>query len=108
MPRSAASRKAGRPSTGSSSPTCRSVRPRRPSGSSAGEPRPGRAGGPQGGAAIDWKLITDLPIGSPEEAVEKLGWYARRWKIELFHKILKSGCRAEEARLRSAERAADR
>ena len=37
-------------------------------------------------------------------AVEKLRWYALRWKIELFHKILKSGCRAEEARLRAAER----
>lgn len=27
-----------------------------------------------------------------------------RWKIEVLHKILKSGCRAEEARLRTAER----
>ena len=27
-----------------------------------------------------------------------------RWKIELFHKILKSGCRAEDSRLRTAER----
>ena len=55
-------------------------------------------------AAIDWKLITDLPVRSRKEAIEKLGWYARRWQIELFHKILKSGCRAEEARLRTAER----
>jgi hypothetical protein len=54
--------------------------------------------------AIDWKLITDLPVRTCEEAVEKLRWYALRWKIEVFHKILKSGCRAEEARLRAAER----
>jgi hypothetical protein len=27
-----------------------------------------------------------------------------RWKIETFHKILKSGCKAEESRLRTAER----
>src|SRR5712692_2861556 len=53
---------------------------------------------------IDWKLITDLPVHSHEAAVEKLRWYALRWKIEVFHKILKSGCRAEEARLRTAER----
>ena len=59
---------------------------------------------PQGRAAIDWKLITDLPVRSPEEAIEKLGWQARRWQIELFHKILTSGCRAEGARLRTAER----
>ena len=26
--------------------------------------------------------------------------YAMRWKVELFHKILKSGCRAEETKLR--------
>src|SRR3954451_4238700 len=61
-------------------------------------------GRPEGRAAIDWKLITDLPVHSPEQAIEKLGWYGRRWQIELFHKILKSGCRAEEARLRTAER----
>ena len=27
-----------------------------------------------------------------------------RWKIEVFHKILKSGCKAEESKLRTAER----
>ncbi len=37
-------------------------------------------------------------------AVEKLRWYGRRWKIEMFHQVLKSDCRAEEARLRTAER----
>ncbi len=54
--------------------------------------------------AIDWRLITDLPVQSCDAAVEKLRWYALRWKIEVFHKVLKSGCRAEEARLRTAER----
>ena len=54
--------------------------------------------------AIEWKLITDLPVATRAAAVEKLRWYAQRWKIETFHKILKSGCRAEAARLRTAER----
>ncbi|WP_433963616.1 transposase [Tunturiibacter gelidiferens] len=54
--------------------------------------------------ALDWKLITDLTVRSREEAIEKLRWYGLRWKIETFHKILKSGCKAEEARLRAAER----
>ena len=31
-------------------------------------------------------------------------WYVLRWKIEVFHKIMKSGCRAEAAKLRTAER----
>lgn len=54
--------------------------------------------------AIDWKPITDLPVATRAAAVEKLRWYAQRWKIEVFHEILKSGCRVEDARLRTAER----
>ena len=38
------------------------------------------------------------------EPVEKVQWYALRWKIEVFHKILKSGCRAEQSRLRITAR----
>ena len=53
---------------------------------------------------IDWKLLTDLPVTCLREAAEKLDWYAMRWKIETFHKILKSGCKAEDAKLRTAER----
>ena len=37
-------------------------------------------------------------------ATGKLDWYAQRFKIETYHKVLKSGCRAEQARLRTAER----
>lgn len=55
-------------------------------------------------APIDWKLFTDLPVNTLHEAIEKLEWYATRWKIETFHKILKSGCRAEESRLQTNER----
>jgi hypothetical protein len=54
--------------------------------------------------AIDWKLITNLPVTSRAAAIEKLQWYALRWKIEVFHKILKSGCQAEQSKLRTAER----
>jgi hypothetical protein len=43
-------------------------------------------------------------VRSRDEAVEKLKWYGMRWKIETFHKILKSGCKAEESRLRTAQR----
>jgi hypothetical protein len=59
---------------------------------------------PENRQPIHWRLITDLPVTCVDEAIETIGWYALRWKIELFHKILKSGCRAEEAKLRSAER----
>jgi len=64
-------------------------------------------GTPQGRKPILWKLVTDIEVASLDEAVEKLRWYAMRWKIEVFHKVLKSGCRAEDAKLRTADRLAN-
>ena len=64
-------------------------------------------GTPKNRTAINWKLITNLPVRSRKDAVEKLNWYAMRWKIETFHKILKSGCKAEESKLRTADRLAN-
>jgi len=61
-------------------------------------------GTPKNRKRIEWKLITDLPVASRADAIEKLEWYALRWKIEVFHKILKSGCKAEESKLRTAQR----
>ena len=62
---------------------------------------------PMNRAPIEWKLITNLPVDSPSQALEKIDWYAMRWKIETFHKILKSGCRAEDLRLETAARLAN-
>ena len=64
-------------------------------------------GSPSGRKPILWKLVTDLEVGNLQEALEKIRWYAMRWKIEVFHKILKSGCRAEDAKLRTADRLAN-
>lgn len=61
-------------------------------------------GKPRGRDRIEWKLLTELPVTSRAQAIEKLNWYAQRWKIETFHKILKSGCGAEQSKLRTAER----
>ena len=52
---------------------------------------------------IEWKLVINLPVKSLKSALEKIQWYALRWKIETFHKILESGCRAEQAKLRATE-----
>jgi hypothetical protein len=49
-------------------------------------------------------LITNLPVTTRAQAIEKLQWYALRWRIGVFHKILKSGCQAEQSKLRTAER----
>jgi len=61
-------------------------------------------GSPKGRDRIEWKLLTNLKVSTRQEVVEKLNWYALRWKIEVFHKILKSGCKVEESQLRTAER----
>lgn len=62
---------------------------------------------PKGRKPIEWKLITDLPVRGHPEAIENINWYAMRWKIELFHKILKSGCKAGDSKLRTADRLAN-
>ena len=59
---------------------------------------------PPGREPLKWNLITNLPVDSEAQALEKIDWYAMRWKIETFHKILKSGCKAEDLRLRTAAR----
>lgn len=64
-------------------------------------------GAPKRRKPIEWKLITTLPVRSRADAIEKLDWYAMRWKIKVFHKILKSGCKAEESKLRTADRLAN-
>ena len=59
---------------------------------------------PEGRARLDWKLVTNLDVSSLADATEKLDWYAMRWKIEIFHKILKSGCNVEESKLQTTHR----
>ena len=36
---------------------------------------------------IDRKLMTNLPVPSHSDALQKIAWYVRRWKIEPFHKV---------------------
>ena len=54
---------------------------------------------PPEGEAIEWLLITNLSVVNFEEACEKIQWYACRWQIEIFFKILKSGCTIEKLQL---------
>jgi hypothetical protein len=53
---------------------------------------------------LDWLLLTDLPVETPEQAIEKLSWYLCRWQIEVYFKVLKSGCRVEQLQLETRER----
>ena len=60
------------------------------------EPNP-----PAGVEPLDWKLLTSVPVISADVALERLEWYAARWSIEQWHKMLKSGCRIEQRQLES-------
>lgn len=53
---------------------------------------------------IEWILFTFLPVISAENAVEVVEIYKQRWIIEEYHKCLKSGCKIEEAQLKTADR----
>jgi len=52
---------------------------------------------------LEWMLVTTVPTEGFQAACERLGWYARRWGIETYHRTLKSGCRTEDRRLSTAE-----
>jgi hypothetical protein len=52
---------------------------------------------------IDWMLLTTVKTESFEDACQCLDWYGRRWGIEVYHRILKSGCRIEDRRLNDTE-----
>ncbi len=51
-----------------------------------------------------WKLLTGLPAATAKNARRILRWYALRWRIEDWHRILKSGCKAEHLNHQEGER----
>jgi hypothetical protein len=59
---------------------------------------------PAGSDSISWVLLTNLPVKDFESATEKVRWYGKRWGIEIWHKVLKSGCKVEDCLLEEAER----
>ena len=54
--------------------------------------------------AVEWFLLTTIEIGSTEDAEQCLRWYCLRWRIEDWHRVLKSGCRIEDIAHETAER----
>ena len=53
---------------------------------------------------LEWMLMTTVAVTDLEGALERVQWYARSWGIEVFHRILKSGCRIEDRQLGTADR----
>jgi hypothetical protein len=51
---------------------------------------------PEGEVAIQWLLVTTMPIETREQIELILHYYTLRWQIEVYFKTLKQGCRVEE------------
>lgn len=58
---------------------------------------------PEGAVPVEWFLLTTMEITSPEVATYALRCYCLRWRIEDYHRVLKSGCAIEDLRNDTAE-----
>jgi len=58
---------------------------------------------PAGEAAVEWFLLTTLPIDTPAAVAFAVDCYRARWVIEEFFKALKTGCQYESRQLESAD-----
>ena len=63
------------------------------------EPNP-----PPDAEPVEWLLLTDLPIGTRDEVLKVVDYYTCRWQIEVYFRVLKSGCKVEESQLETAAR----
>ncbi len=59
---------------------------------------------PEGEKAVEWLLLTSLEVNDIDAAVEVVGFYLRRWRVEELFRVLKSGCRAEHLAFHTADR----
>jgi hypothetical protein len=57
---------------------------------------------PAGEPAVEWFLLTSLPINTPDEIAFAVDCYRGRWTIEEYFKALKTGCQYEKRQLESA------
>jgi Domain of unknown function (DUF4338)/Transposase DNA-binding/Transposase Tn5 dimerisation domain len=53
---------------------------------------------------IEWMLLTTCAVATLADAQQRVGWYSKRWGIEVFHRTLKSGCRIKDRQLGTADR----
>jgi hypothetical protein len=51
---------------------------------------------PEGEDPIRWWLLTTVAVENFADACERVAWYTCRWVIEMYHRVLKSGCRVEQ------------
>lgn len=61
-------------------------------------------GGPGDGTDVSWQLLTSLPIDTLEDVLLIVSYYGQRWTVEIFFKILKTGCSVEKLQLETTAR----
>lgn len=59
---------------------------------------------PEGCDAIQWILVTTLPIENLNDVRQIVDAYCIRWQIEIFFKTMKTGCRIEERQFKTLRR----
>jgi Transposase DNA-binding/Transposase Tn5 dimerisation domain len=59
---------------------------------------------PAGDEAVEWILVTTLPIATNEDVGRIIRYYTVRWMIEVLFRTLKSGCRIEARRFEHVDR----
>lgn len=59
---------------------------------------------PDGDEPIEWLLLTSLPVDDIEQVRQVIQYYCSRWMVELYFRVLKSGCRVEERRFEQIDR----
>ena len=59
---------------------------------------------PAGEEPVEWLLLTSLPVDHVEQVRQVIQYYCVRWMIEVFFRVLKSGCRVEERRFEHIDR----
>ncbi len=57
---------------------------------------------PAGEPAVEWFLLTNLPVDTADAVAFAVDCYRGRWTIEEFFKALKTGCQYERRQLESA------
>jgi hypothetical protein len=60
-------------------------------------------GAPPGVQPIEWLLLTTWPVTTLKMARRLVVWYALRWGIECWHKVLKLVCGVERRQMKAAE-----
>ncbi|WP_029600880.1 IS4 family transposase [Gemmata obscuriglobus] len=54
---------------------------------------------PAGEKPLEWLLVTNVPGADVASAWARADWYAKRWRVEEYHKSLKTGLGLEELQL---------